>query len=207
MAQERGIGYWVTSALESNIGLNAIAQWCATLQPKMPQGWAPVCFSPTTLTTRCTLKATVYGSILKKRHPISRLICKPSDMNAIPFITKIARQSILIDGKCYTAHEVRISEGESQSLLQKRFHAEYGADSFQASLADFLAEWFDDSTTVLVHTSGSTGTPKPLRVEKQRMMQSAMLTVSFLGLKQGDTALLCMPLKYIAGKWWSSVRW
>ena len=54
--------------------------------------------------------------------------------------------------------------------------------------------------TVLVHTSGSTGTPKPLRVEKQRMMQSAMLTVSFLGLKQGDTALLCMPLKYIAGK-------
>ena len=59
-------------------------------------------------------------------------------MNAIPFITEIARQSILIDGKCYTAHEVRIPEGESQSLLQKRFHAEYGADSFQASLADFL---------------------------------------------------------------------
>ena len=121
-------------------------------------------------------------------------------MSATPFITEIARQSILIDGKCYTAHEVRIPEGESQSLLQKRFHAEYGADSFQASLADFLAEWFDDSTTVLVHTSGSTGTPKPLRVEKQRMMQSAMLTVRFLGLKQGDTALLCMPLKYIAGK-------
>ena len=121
-------------------------------------------------------------------------------MNATPFITEIARQSILIDGKCYTAHEVRIPEGESQSLLQKRFHAEYGADSFQASLADFLAEWFDDSTTVLVHTSGSTGTPKPLRVKKQRMMQSAMLTIRFLGLNQGDTALLCMPLKYIAGK-------
>ena len=117
-------------------------------------------------------------------------------MNATPFITEIARQSILIDGKCYTAQETQIPEGESQSLLQKRFHAEYGADSFQASLADFLAEWFDDSTTVLVHTSGSTGTPKPLRVEKQRMMQSAMLTVSFLGLKQGDTALLCMPLKH-----------
>ena len=34
LAQERGIGYWVTSALESNIGLNAIAQWCATLNLK-----------------------------------------------------------------------------------------------------------------------------------------------------------------------------
>ena len=33
LAKERGIGSWVTSALESNIGLNAIAQWCATLSP------------------------------------------------------------------------------------------------------------------------------------------------------------------------------
>ncbi|KIO44530.1 MULTISPECIES: o-succinylbenzoate synthase [Sanguibacteroides] len=32
------IGWWVTSALESNIGLNAIAQWTATLPTAMPQG-------------------------------------------------------------------------------------------------------------------------------------------------------------------------
>ena len=38
LAEERGIGYWITSALESNVGLNAIAQWCATLQPTLPQG-------------------------------------------------------------------------------------------------------------------------------------------------------------------------
>lgn len=38
LAKKRGIGYWITSALESNIGLNAIAQWCATLQPILPQG-------------------------------------------------------------------------------------------------------------------------------------------------------------------------
>lgn len=38
LAAKRGIGSWVTSALESNIGLNAIAQWCATLQPSLPQG-------------------------------------------------------------------------------------------------------------------------------------------------------------------------
>lgn len=38
LASERGIGYWITSALESNVGLNAIAQWCATLQLDMPQG-------------------------------------------------------------------------------------------------------------------------------------------------------------------------
>lgn len=38
LAKERNIGWWVTSALESNVGLNAIAQWTATLDVKMPQG-------------------------------------------------------------------------------------------------------------------------------------------------------------------------
>ncbi len=33
-----GIGWWATSALESNIGLNAIAQWVSTLSPSIPQG-------------------------------------------------------------------------------------------------------------------------------------------------------------------------
>ncbi len=37
-AGKRNIGWWVTSALESNIGLNAIAQWTATLNNDMPQG-------------------------------------------------------------------------------------------------------------------------------------------------------------------------
>lgn len=37
-AAARGIGWWVTSALESNIGLNAIAQWTATLNNPLPQG-------------------------------------------------------------------------------------------------------------------------------------------------------------------------
>ncbi len=38
LAKEKQIGWWVTSALESNIGLNAIAQWTYTLENKMPQG-------------------------------------------------------------------------------------------------------------------------------------------------------------------------
>lgn len=38
IADELKIGWWVTSALESNIGLNAIAQWTATLNNPLPQG-------------------------------------------------------------------------------------------------------------------------------------------------------------------------
>ena len=38
IAESLQIDWWITSALESNIGLNAIAQWTFTLQNPMPQG-------------------------------------------------------------------------------------------------------------------------------------------------------------------------
>ncbi len=38
LATQNQIGWWATSALESNIGLNAIAQWCSTKNNKLPQG-------------------------------------------------------------------------------------------------------------------------------------------------------------------------
>lgn len=38
IASKLNIGWWITSALESNIGLNAIAQWTYTLNSKMAQG-------------------------------------------------------------------------------------------------------------------------------------------------------------------------
>lgn len=38
LAEKYNIGWWITSALESNIGLNAIAQWTFLQNSKMPQG-------------------------------------------------------------------------------------------------------------------------------------------------------------------------
>ena len=70
----------------------------------------------------------------------------------------------------------------------------------QEDLQAFLAEWHDSSPFLEVQTSGSTGTPKRMRVRKDRMLNSARLTCDYLGLKKGDKALLCMPLRYIAGK-------
>ena len=68
------------------------------------------------------------------------------------------------------------------------------------TLDEFLTEWNNESDMILVHTSGSTGNPKPMYVEKKRMLNSARITCDFLGLCPGDTAFLCMPLDYIAGK-------
>lgn len=115
------------------------------------------------------------------------------------FITDRDEQTLCIDDTTYTSPEMTAPKN-GKSMLQELFIKKYGADSFHAALADFLAEWFNDSPTILVHTSGSTGVPKELWVEKQRMMNSAIQTLSFLRLQPGGTSLLCMPLQYIAGK-------
>ncbi|WP_317417848.1 AMP-binding protein [Phocaeicola coprophilus] len=112
--------------------------------------------------------------------------------------TDISRQEIHIEGITFTAADARLASDGGPSRLQHLFSED--KSGFKSSLADFLAEWFNETDTVKVHTSGSTGTPKELWVEKRRMMESARLTVNFLDLQPKDTALLCIPLQYIAGK-------
>lgn len=73
-------------------------------------------------------------------------------------------------------------------------------DAFGAELIGFLQEWYNDDTHIRVKTSGSTGTPKEMRVGKQQMANSATMTCKFFHLTPGSSALLCMPLEYIAGK-------
>lgn len=97
------------------------------------------------------------------------------------------QQHLLLEGKEYTPEDIA------------RFVAE-GAENYPSAIWDlylFLNEWFNDSPVITVHTSGSTGTPKELIARKDQMMQSARLTCEFLNLQAGDTALLCMNLRYI----------
>lgn len=106
------------------------------------------------------------------------------------FCTNINEQSILIENIPYSNWEIEMV----------RMNLPADNQSFRQELFSFLSEWFDPKSTLLVHTSGSTGKPKELWVKKENMMESACLTCSFLELQKEDTALLCMPLKYIAGK-------
>lgn len=75
-----------------------------------------------------------------------------------------------------------------------------GRTGIQADLADFLAEWWSDSPGMELQTSGSTGVPKRMLATREAMIASAAASCRFFGLKPGDTALLCLPLQYIAGK-------
>ena len=105
------------------------------------------------------------------------------------FQLDITKQDITIEGVTYSS--IDFKSGKMIDFSDK--------SDFCKDLYDFLAKWFDDSDTIEVKTSGSTGVPKKMQVEKSRMMQSAVLTCSFLGLKRGNKTLLCMPMQYIAG--------
>lgn len=142
LARERGIGSWITSALESNVGLNAIAQWCAAIDPDttFPQGLGT-------------------GQLFVENYPMP----------------------LRIEGDCL-------------------WYGDEKQRNFRQEIQEFTARWTDDQPTLTVHTSGSTGAPKPMEAEKVRMWNSALRTLEALGLQAGNTALLCMPLGYIAGQ-------
>lgn len=142
MAWERGIGFWTTSALESNVGLNAIAQWCAATDPAtpMPQGLGT-------------------GQLFEQNFPAP----------------------LFIEGDCL-------------------FFGAPKDRAFKQEVEAFGRQWTDASPTLQVHTSGSTGKPKTMEVEKASMRASAESTIQALRLASGHTALLCLPLQYIAGQ-------
>ena len=179
-AERLSIGWWITSALESNIGLNAIAQWCATLNASMPQG----------LGTGALFTDNIDMPLVVER---DQLWFKTSVSAAsTPFCSNRNEQTLTLCGIPYTK--------EMALALASHRLSSPNIPEWERNLFTFVQDWWNDSSTLEVHTSGSTGTPKRMRVEKQRMMQSAILTCSALQLHRGDKALLCLPVRYIAGK-------
>ena len=73
-------------------------------------------------------------------------------------------------------------------------------EDFEKPVGDFILDWFDDKSYIEIATSGTTGESKIIQVEKQAMVNSALATGQFFDLSAGNTALNCLPVKYIAGK-------
>ncbi|MBN2610794.1 MAG: AMP-binding protein [Bacteroidales bacterium] len=72
--------------------------------------------------------------------------------------------------------------------------------AYRKDIFQFIKEWLDDNETILLQTSGSTGEPKNISLKKKHMIGSAKLTQRFFALDEKTNALLCLPVKYIAGK-------
>ena len=93
-------------------------------------------------------------------------------------------------GRAYSSHE------DLKNLLEED---PSHSSQWEIDVLDFLSDWMDDSEYIELNTSGSTGTPKPIRLSKKTMIQSAQMTAKFLALQSGNSALLCLPARYIAG--------
>lgn len=102
--------------------------------------------------------------------------------------------SLLINGFNYTKDALLKAEYEDKLDLNS------SDKTWLKSLHNFLIEWINEKDFVIVNTSGSTGKPKKIQLSKKRMMQSAFMTGKYFNFKSGQTALLCLPCDYIAGK-------
>lgn len=99
---------------------------------------------------------------------------------------------IQLNNKTYSKDEI-IS-------LSKSYLLDSALPEWEKEIAIFLLELFDEKDFVIVKTSGSTGNPKEIKLLKTQMIKSAQLTGQFFNLRENDNALLCLPVKYIAGK-------
>ncbi len=66
-------------------------------------------------------------------------------------------------------------------------------------LIGLLASWMRGEDPLRFTTSGTTGRPKEIRLSRATIAGSARNTAEAFGIRPGAKALLCLPLRYIAG--------
>jgi len=182
LAEERSIGWWVTSALESNVGLNAIAQWCSTLSIKTHQG----------LGTGALYRDNIDFPLQVKGEYLwfdpTRLL--PSDTEEMLSLLHSEKWIITLQGIDYDCRDLQKAYTENRLPNV----------TLTEDLINFLTDWINPSPEIVIQTSGSTGAPTRISVKKVHLLNSARLTCDYFHLQQGDDCLLCLPLDFIAAK-------
>jgi O-succinylbenzoic acid--CoA ligase len=97
---------------------------------------------------------------------------------------------------------------EGRSFTREELHAFSGRMAEDGSLPPWKRELFSfihlflqsGEEGILQPTSGTTGDPGEVLLERPSMIRSAEMTLEFFYLRPGDRVLLCLPVRYIAGK-------
>ena len=64
---------------------------------------------------------------------------------------------------------------------------------------DVVAWWNSGSASYTLHTSGSTGAPKELMLQRKHIEASALATIAFFGLSEGQRSPLLLSAKTVGG--------
>ncbi|MDA7744765.1 AMP-binding protein [bacterium] len=86
-----------------------------------------------------------------------------------------------------------------RAYAQQQLQEGYGIGNLEEIL-EFVVDWSNRKEWVEARTSGSTGRPKNIKIKKEQILASAERTLNSLNLKSGDSALLCLPNRFIGGK-------
>ncbi len=70
---------------------------------------------------------------------------------------------------------------------------------YLSELGRFILDWFSDHPDLMLQTSGSTGKPTQIFAPKNILSASAMTTIKAFNLQPKQHALLCLPVRHIAG--------
>lgn len=79
-------------------------------------------------------------------------------------------------------------------------HKDETLSEMERDVLEFAALTFNNDSKISVKTSGSTGKPKTQTFRKKALLTSARATNAFFDLRENSTALLALPMRYIAGK-------
>ena len=102
----------------------------------------------------------------------------------------LVHASFRLNGKAYNRN----------TLAKAALQWHNASDEELQGLGRFLMDWLSDDDHIALKTSGSTGKPKEIQMPKMAMYASAVRTAAFFKLSEGNSALLCLPIRYIAGK-------
>lgn len=103
----------------------------------------------------------------------------------------VPAHGLTIDGITYSAPELVIWANRQLEIR----HGDWMRD-----ICEFLLQWCNPEPFVTGSTSGSTGKPKLLKLSKNAMIASAKRTIEAFQLAPGTRALICLPVRYIAGR-------
>lgn len=183
LAQEINTGWWVTSALESNIGLNAIAQWTATLNNPLPQGLG----TGSLFTNNIRAPLVVRNGFLHY-YPEIEWDLKFIGINKEHYSWELP---LTLNGQT-------LNPEDAISLVED-LSKDHSVEIWLLELGKFLKQWYSNEEIITVNTSGSTGKPKEIQISKTAMIDSARVTGEYLQLFNHSNALLCLSTRYIAG--------
>lgn len=82
----------------------------------------------------------------------------------------------------------------------EKVHKMEKLSEMERDVLEFAAMAFNNDSKISVKTSGSTGKPKDQIFRKKAFLTSARATNAFFDLGENSTALLALPMRYIAGK-------